>query len=134
MSKSSTKYLDMLLLDDRGQVTKEAMDTVKTYCGLFGFVLGVCNNSSLDNTEKSKLITNILDSAIMFMTRRYEVNLDLYNKQVTDNLQSGKLFESLSVLPAKMREDFEIGLNEAHNFLLAEVRDILKILDEDLDV
>ena len=131
---SSTKYLDNLLLDDRGKVTKEVMDTIKGYCGLFGFVLSVCNNTHLDDSEKAKLILNILESSLIFMTKRYEINLELYNKHVTDNLQTGKLFESLSVLPAQMREDFELGLNEAHEFLLTEVRDILKILEIDLDI
>lgn len=133
MNKSSTEYLDRLMLDDKGLVTKEVMTDVKGYCGLFAFILSIVN-MDVSDSEKVRLINNVLDAAMKFMTKKYEANLSLYTRYVSENLESGKLFESLSVLPAKMREDFEMGIEEAHHFLMTEVRDILSILKVDLDL
>lgn len=133
MTKSSTEYLDMLMLDDKGLVTKEVMSDVKGYCGLFAFILSICN-MDITEEEKSRLVNNVLEAAMKFMTKKYEANLTLYTRHVSENLESGKLFESLSVLPAKMREDFEMGIDEAHHFLMTEIKDILSILKVDLDL
>ena len=129
---SSTEYLDKLILDEKGLITKEVMMEVKNYCGLFAFILSVSNIEYLSKTEKARLINNVLDSAMIFMTRKYEANLSLYNKQISENLEAGKLFKTLSELPAKMREDFEVGIDEARNFIAIEARDILSILKIDL--
>lgn len=134
MSNSSTKYLDELMLDDKGLITKEVMADVKGYCGLFAFVLGISTMDHLSDREKSRLINNVLDSAMTFMTRKYEANLTLYTRHASENLESGKLFKSLAELPAKMREDYEIGIKEASKFLKVEARDILSILKKDLDI
>ena len=131
MSDSSTKYLDQLILDSKGLVVRETMNEIKCYCGLFAFVLSVCSMDITDDS-KAKLINNILDSSMKFMYRKYEANLDIYTKHASENLESGKLFESLSLLPAKMREDFEMGLAEAKHFLKTEILDILTILQIDL--
>ena len=132
MDNSSTEYLDKLMLDDKSLITKEVMSEVKNYCGLFAFVLSIGSIEYLSKTERAKLINNVLDSAMMFMTRKYEANLSLYNRQVSENLEAGKLFKTLSELPAKMREDFELGINDARNFLAIEAKDILSILKIDL--
>jgi len=131
---SSTKYLDEFMLDDKGQVTKDVMDTIKDYCGLFAFVMTICGHDEFSNHEKKALINNIIESSLKFMGRRYQANLSLYKKQVTANLQAGKLFETLSEIPAKMQEDYEIGIEDARHFLFAEVQDILKILKTDLEL
>lgn len=131
---SSTKYLDKLMLDEKGLVTKEVMNDVKGYCGLFAFTLSICNTPNITDDEKVRLINNVLDSAMVFMARKYEANLTLYNRQASENLESGKLFKSLAELPAKMREDFEMGIEEAKRFLRVEVRDILSILKVDFDI
>jgi hypothetical protein len=68
------------------------------------------------------------------MDKRYTANLDLYKKQVTENLKAGKLFEALSEIPAKMQEDYEMGIEGARHFIYTEVRDILKILKSDLEI
>jgi len=134
MSDSSTKYLDRLVLDAKGLVTKEVMTDVKGYCGLFAFILSICNTPNITDAEKIRLINNVLDSAMIFMTRKYEANLTLYTREASENLESGKLFKSLSELPAKMREDFEMGIAEAKHFLRVEARDILSILKVDFDI
>ncbi len=134
MTKSSTEYLDKLILDEKGLITKEVMSDVKGYCGLFAFILSISSIEHLSKTEKARLINNVLDSAMMFMTRKYEVNLTLYNRQVSENLETGQLFKALSELPAKMREDFENGIDEARHFLSVEARDILSILKIDLKI
>jgi len=134
MTKSSTKYLDKLILDEKGLITKEVMSDVKGYCGLFAFILSISSIEFLSKTEKARLINNVLDSAMMFMTRKYEANLTLYNRQVSENLESGQLFKTLSELPAKMREDFESGIDEARHFLSVEARDILLTLKIDLKI
>lgn len=135
MSKlSSTEYLDQVLLDDVGLITRDVMDTVKGYCGIFAFVLSICNNDDMTDAKKSKMISNIITSSLSFMQRRYEANLDLYRRQVSENLEHGQLFKSLSEIPAKMQEDYELGIKEAEKFLLTEIRDILKIINKDLDI
>ncbi len=131
---SSTKYLDEFLLDDKGQITKDVMDTIKDYCGLFAFVLSICNDVALSDQAKVALIKNIIESSLKFMDKRYTANLNLYKKQVTENLKAGKLFEALSEIPAKMQEDYEMGIEEARHFIYTEVRDILKILKLDLEI
>jgi hypothetical protein len=131
---SSTKYLDALILDQQGMVTKDVMDSLKGYCGLFSFIHVICRDNMLDNKAKIKLIDNVINSSLSFLRRKYEADIDLYNKQVTENLKTGKLFESLSVMPAKMREDFELGLEDARNFMYIEIKDILKILNIKLDI
>jgi hypothetical protein len=131
---SNTKYLDDFLLDDKGCITKEVMDAVKDYCGLFAFISSICNNESLSPQGKSKLIRNIIEASLKFMAKRYTANLNLYKKQVTNNLKSGKLFEALSEIPAKMQEDYEMGIEDARHFIYVEVRDILRILQVDLDI
>jgi len=131
---SSTKYLDEFLLDDRGKITKDVMDTIKDYCGLFAFVMSICNDQILSDQAKADLIRNIVESSLKFMSKRYLTNLNLYNKQVTDNLKTGKLFEALSEIPAKMQEDYEMGIEEARHFIYTEVRDILKILKINLEI
>jgi len=131
---SSTKYLDELLLDNKGQVTKDVMDTVKGYCGLFAFILSICNNDALSDKGKAALVGNIIEASLKFMAKRYTANLNLYKKQVTNNLKSGKLFEALSEIPAKMQEDYEMGIEDARHFIYVEVRDILRILQVDLDI
>jgi len=131
---SSTKYLDDFLLDGKGQITKDVMDTIKDYCGLFAFIMTICNDTELSEQAKVALIRNIIESSLKFMDRRYAANLNLYKKQVTENLKSGKLFEALSEIPAKMQEDYEMGIEGARNFIYTEVRDILKILKIDLEI
>lgn len=131
---SSTEYLDELLLSDIGLITRDTMDTVKGYCGTFAFVMSICNNDNLTDEKKVKLIDSIISSSILFMEKRYKANLDIYRKHASENLKQGKLFEALSEIPAKMQEDYEVGLRDAKSFLLTEVRDILKILNEDLDI
>lgn len=133
MSESSTKYLDQMILDSRGLITREAMNEIKNYCGLFAFVLSICSMEITDE-GKVRLINSIIDSSIKFMYKKHEANLDIYNRQVSENLEAGKLFESLSSLPAKMREDFEIGIATAKTFLRAEITDILSILNIDLKI
>jgi len=131
---SSTKYLDALILDRQGEVTKDTMDSLKGYCGLFAFVHAICRDDTLNYKAKVKLINNVIDASLNFLRKKYEVDIELYNKQVTENLKTGKLFESLSVLPAKMREDFELGLEDARDFMYIEIKDILRILNIDLDL
>lgn len=131
---SSTKYLDEFLLDDKGQITKDVMDTIKDYCGLFAFVLSICNDTGLSDQAKAALIKNIIESSLKFMDKRYMANLDLYKKRVTENLKVGRLFEALSEIPAKMQEDYEMGIEEARHFIYTEIRDILKILKIDLEI
>lgn len=133
-NKSSTEHLDNLVLDDRSLVVRDSLDSIKGYCGLFAFVLSICNNTNLDDIEKVQLIHNIVDASISFMERKYEVNLEIYNRNVMDNLEEGKLFESLSELPAKIREDFEIGLQDTREYLFMEIRDILTILKINLEL
>lgn len=134
MNKSSTEFLDKLMLDGTGLVTKEVMNDVKGYCGLFGFVLSVCNTPKISDAEKARLINNVIDSAMKFMIKKYEANLALYNRQAVQNLESGKLFKTLSEMPAKMREDYEAGIAEARKFLKIEIRDILEIMKIDLEI
>ena len=110
MNKSSTEYLDKIMLDDKGLVTKEVLSEIKGYCGLFGFIISICNTPNIGKEEKAKLINNVLDSAINYMRRKYEANLSLYSQHASKNLESGKLFKTLSELPAKMREDYEAAL------------------------
>lgn len=134
MSSSSTKYLDKLMLDEKGLVTKEVMADVKGYCGLFAFILSICSVTNITDEEKARLINNVLESAMTFMTRKYEANLTLYTRQASENVESGKMFKSLAELPAKMREDFEMGITEARHFLKVEAKDILTILKIDLEL
>jgi len=134
MSKSSTEYLDKLILDDKGLIIKDSVESIKGYCGLFAFVLSICGNENLTDKDKISLINNIIEASLGFMRKKYEANLDIYNRQASENLESGNLFKSLSQLPAKMREDFEVGLEETRDLLYTEIRDILKILKIDLDL
>lgn len=135
MSKaSSTKYLDELMLDGKGLVTRDVLADTKGYCGLFAFILSICSLEHVTDEQKVKLINNVLDSAMKFMTRKYEANLTLYNRQASENLEAGKIFKTLSEMPAQMREDFEMGIEEARHFLRMEAKDILKILKIDLDI
>lgn len=131
---SSTEYLDKLMLDEKGLIVKEVMADVKGYCGLFAFILSITSMNHLTDREKAGLINNVLDSAMTFMTRKYEANLTLYTRQASENLESGKLFKSLAELPAKMREDFEMGIDEAKHFIRVEAKDILTILKSDLEI
>lgn len=96
--------------------------------------MSICNDLALSDLEKSALIRNIIESSLKFMDKRYTANLTLYKKQVTDNLKAGKLFEALSEIPAKMQEDYEMGIEEARHFIYTEVRDILKILNSNLEI
>ena len=134
MNKSSTEYLDELVLDDKSLIIRDSIESIKNYCGLFGFVLGVSNDDALDDRQKAELIKNIIKASIEFLRKKYEANLEIYNRQACENLETGKLFKSLSELPAKMREDFEAGLSEAEEFMYIEIRDILKILNMNLDI
>lgn len=135
MSKaSSTKYLDEIMLDGKGLVTKDVLSDTKGYCGLFAFILSICSLEHVSDKEKARLINNVLDSAMKFMARKYEANLTLYNRQASENLEAGKFFKTLSEMPAKMREDFEMGIEEARHFLKIEAMDILKILKIDLEL
>ena len=131
---SSTKYLDAVILDQQGKVTKDTMDAIKGYCGLFAFIHIICKDDDLNDKAKVRLINNVIDASLSFLYKKYETDIELYNKQVLENLKAGKLFESLSVMPAKMREDFELGLKEAKDFMYIEIRDILHILDINLDL
>jgi len=134
MSNSSTKYLDMMVLDEKGEVVKDVMESIKGYCGFFAFILSVGDRESISNEEKSHLIKQIIESSLLFMSKKYETNLKLYHQHVTENLDSGNKFEKLSLTPAKMREDFEMGLEEARRYLYIEARDIIKILKLDLEI
>ncbi len=131
---SSTQYLDDLLLDQRALVTREVMDSIKGYCGLFSFVHAICRDDLMSDDDKVSLIDNIIVSSLTILRKKYEANIELYKKQVSENPKAGKLFESLSVLPAKMTEDFELGLEDAYDFLYIEIRDMLKIINVDLDI
>jgi len=130
---SSTEYLDGVVLDDKGKVVKDVMESIKVYCGFFGFISSICV-SDLSKESKERLISNIIESSLTFMTKKYEANLKLYSAHTSKNMQKGNLFDSLSIKPAKMREDFEMGLKEARKYLYIEARDILKILNSDLEV
>ncbi len=131
LGMSSTEYLDQLILDSKGLIVKETMDGIKGYCGLFAFVLSILSLDQPDDV-KVKLINNIINSTIKFTRKKYEANLEIYNNHVSENLEAGKLFHALSVLPAKLREDFEAGLIDAENFLRIEIEDIFVILQSDL--
>lgn len=131
---SSTQYLDDLLLDQRALVTREVMDSIKGYCGLFSFVHSICRDDLINDDDKVALIDNIIISSLTVLRKKYEANIELYKKQVSENPKTGKLFESLSVLPAQMTEDFELGLEDAYDFLYIEIRDMLKIINVDLDI
>jgi len=134
MNKSSTEHLDNIILDEVSLVVRDSLEGIKDYCGLFAFVLSICNNDELDEQGKINLIRNIVDASISFMRKKYEVNLAIYNSKAAENLEKGKLFESLSLLPAKMRDDFEAGLEETRKYLFIEIRDILSILNINLEL
>lgn len=131
---SSTDYLDMMVLDEKGEIVKDIMDSIKGYCGFFAFISSICNNSSLDDLQKTKLIANVIESSLMYMEKKYKANLDLYNTFISDNLMEGNKFEQLALTPVKMREDYEAGLIEARKYLYIEAKDILKILNIDLNI
>lgn len=130
---SSTEYLDKVIMNDKGMIVKDVMDSIKLYCGLFGFISSVCN-ADLSKEVKERLITNIIESSLAFMTKKYEANLQMYTSQISKSVEKGNKFNALSIKPAKMREDFEMGLEEAKKYLYIETRDILKILNSDLEV
>jgi len=134
MNNSSTTYLDDLFLDQQGLVTREVMDSIKEYCGLFSFVHGVCRDDLITEANKVKLINSVIDAALTIQYKKHKANVELYKQQVSENIKTGKLFQSLAVLPAKMTEDFEIGLDNAKEYLYEEIRDILKILNIQLDL
>jgi hypothetical protein len=131
---SSTKYLDEIIMDERGEIIRDIMENIKGYCGLFGFIAGICNTPSISKEKKASIITGIIESSLKFMRKKYETNLKMYEVYATENLEEGNKFEQLSVTPAKMREDFEAGIDSARKYLYIETRDILKILDMDLEI
>lgn len=131
---SSTKYLDFLVMDERGKIVKETMSAAREYCGFFGFLHSIVLDDRLDNREKANLINQTIEVFFRFMTKKYEVDLSLYKEYAVENLEKGRAFEALSVMPAKMIEDFSAGLLDAKKFLYMEVRDILAILKSDIEI
>jgi len=131
---SNTKYLDFMVLDERGKIIKETMAAAREYCGFFGFIHGIVLDDRLDNKEKADLINQTIEVFFRFMTKKYEVDLSLYKEYAVENLEKGRTFEALSVMPAKMIEDFSAGLLDAKKFLYMEVRDILVVLKSDIEI
>ena len=131
---SSTKYLDFMALDDSGEIIKETMNAARSYCGFFGFIHGVVLDDRLNNKEKAALINQTIDVFFSFMARKYDIDIKLYTDYAVENLEKGKAFETLSLLPAKMIEDASVGLTESKKFLYMEVRDILEVLKSDIEI
>ena len=46
MNNNSTKYLDDAVLDAAGIITKEVIDSFKSYCGLFSLVYCIYNTKN----------------------------------------------------------------------------------------
>jgi hypothetical protein len=133
VNKSSTEYLDSLLLEGEGLVVRDVMDAFKGYCGLFSFVLSISQMDNLSNSKKITLIKEILDSSMLFMVRKYKANLEVYNRIIEDRPEPGKRFNDSVVVPLKLQEDYELGIEEAKQLLYIEIEDILKILNIDLE-
>ena len=110
------------------------MSAAREYCGFFGFLHSIVLDDRLDNREKAILINQTIEVFFRFMTKKYEVDLSLYKEYAVENLEKGRAFEALSVMPAKMIEDFSAGLLDAKKFLYMEIRDILAILKSDIEI
>jgi len=125
MTNSSTKYLDEHLIDGVGHVTKDTIDIFKSNCGLFGLVFSVYSNKELSVSKKECLINALLSSTFELMELKYKLNLEMYEKYALENIEDGKKFELLSVIPAQIKEDYEAGLKEAKELIVKEIEGIV---------
>lgn len=129
---NTTSYLDNVLLDDAGKITKEVLDAFKSYCGLFALVFSIYNTDMSDD-KKDKLLKAIVTSTLEFMEKRYQINLNLYLAQAADEAESGKLFEAFSTVPATMEENYRRGLDDARELISMEVEGIVRVIHEYLN-
>lgn len=129
MTNESTKYLDNAVLDNAGKITKEVVESFKSYCGLFSLVFSIYNTKMPDD-KKDKLLKAIVNSTLEFMEKRYQVNLNLYLAQATSEVEKGRFFEVFSAIPARMQEDYERGLEDARELILMEIDGIVRIIHE----
>lgn len=125
----STKYLNDTFLDGKGLVIKDVLDVFKTNCGLFALLFSIYSNKDISNSKKEHLVKAMLKSTMEFMEYKYQVNLDLYERYALDNLEKGKKFEALAEVPAKLVEDYELGLKEANEILMLEIDNIIKSIE-----
>lgn len=131
---SSTEYIDKKLLDEKGLIIRESLDSIKNYCGLFAFVYGICRDDDLDDDQKIKLINNVIKVTLDVTRKKYKLNLKIYNQQAFENLEPGKAFTSLVDTPAKMQEAYEAGMKEVKTYLYMEIYDIMTVLGIELDL
>ena len=69
MTHWSTKYLDQAVLDEAGIITKEVIESFKSYCGLFSLVFSIYN-TNMPDAKKDKLLKAIVTSTLEFMEKR----------------------------------------------------------------
>ncbi len=131
-NNSSTEYLDDVLLDSKGLVVRDVMEAFKGYCGLFSFVLSISQMDNLSGKDKLRLIKKLLDTSMLFMVRKYKANLDIYNQRIQEKPKPGKRFNDSVIVPLKLQEDYELGIEEAKQLLYVEIEDIFKILNINL--
>lgn len=132
-NKSSTEYLDDMLLDSKGLVVRDVMEAFKGYSGLFAFVLSISQMDNLSGKDKLRLIKKLLDTSMLFMIRKYKANLEIYNQGIEEKPEPGKRFNDSVIVPLKLQEDYELGIEEAKRLLYVEIEDIFKILNINLD-
>lgn len=129
MTHWSTKYLDQAVLDEAGIITKEVIESFKSYCGLFSLVFSIYN-TNMPDAKKDKLLKAIVNSTLEFMEKRYQININFYLAQAADNVEKGKLFETLSAIPARMQDDCDRGLEDARELISMEIEGIVKIIND----
>jgi hypothetical protein len=129
MGNNTTEFLDSALLDDAGMITKEVLESFKAYCGLFSLVFGIYNTDMPDD-KKNTLLKAIVNSTLEFMEKRYRINLDLYLAQAAKDAEKGALFETFSVIPARMQEDYERGIEDARELISIEIDGIVRIIHD----
>lgn len=129
MSSGSTKYLDDALLDEAGVITKEVLESFKSYCGLFALIFSIYN-TNMPDSKKDTLLKAIVNSTLEFMEKRYQVNLSFYLAQASKDVEKGKLFETFSAVPARMQEEYERGLEDARELISMEIEGMVRIIHD----
>lgn len=127
MSNDTTKFLDKALLDGAGMITKEVIESFKLYGGLFALIFSIYN-TNIPDSKKDTLLKAIVNSTLEFMEKRYQVNLSFYLAQASKDVEKGKLFETLSAVPARMQEEYERGLEDARELIAMEIDGIVRVI------
>jgi len=129
MSNKTTKYLDDAFLDDAGVITKEVIESFKSYCGLFALIFSIYN-TRMSEEKKDTLLKAIVTSTLEFMEKKYQINLNLYLTQAATTAEKGRLFEVFSAIPTTMEENYKRGLEDARELIHMEIDGIVRIIHD----